>query len=40
MMGARQEPVRPESDDEDIVEENDDNMTGGEAADGYLSYGG
>ena len=40
MMGARLEPVRPERDDVDYVEEYDDYMTGGEAADGYLSYGG
>lgn len=38
-MGARLEPVKPEPDD-DMVEEYDDYMTGGDATDGYLSYGG
>ena len=38
-MGARLEPVKPEP-DEDTVEEYDDYMTGGDATDGYLSYGG
>lgn len=39
-MGARLEPVRPDRDDVDYVEDYDDYMTGGDATDGYLSYGG
>ena len=39
-MGAQLEPVRPERDEADHVEDYDDYMTGGSASAGYLSYGG
>ena len=39
-MGARLEPVKDTDDDEDYMEEYDDFMTGGDATDGYMSYGG
>ena len=39
-MGARLEPVKDADDDEDYMEEYDDFMTGGDATDGYMSYGG
>lgn len=38
-MGARLEPVKPIP-EEDAVEDYDEFMTGGDATDGYLSYGG
>ena len=39
-MGARLEPVKNMDDDDDYMEEYDDFMTGGDATDGYMSYGG
>lgn len=39
-MGARLEPVRPDREDMDYAEDYDDYMTGGDATDAYLSYGG
>ena len=39
-MGARLEPVKPDWDEPDMVEEYDDFMTGGDAAESYLTYGG
>ena len=39
-MGARLEPVKPERDDDEFVEDYDEYMTGGQAESGYLAYGG
>ena len=39
-MGARLEPVKPERDEDETVEDYDEYMTGGQAESGYLAYGG